>query len=74
MLQQQGVKFDNVCLDTHEEFLSLKDAGDLLFGQLPLLRIDGLKLTQSQVPILCYPATFGVPDAEAGKGYFPTDA
>ena len=32
-----------------QEFLNLRKEGKLLFGQLPLLEIDGLRLVQSQV-------------------------
>jgi len=40
--------FQNVCLSTYEEFDALRKSGDLLFGQLPLLAIDGIKIVQSQ--------------------------
>jgi len=43
-----GVSFKNVCLDEPEQFQKMRDDGLLLFGQLPLLEIDGLKLVQSQ--------------------------
>jgi len=43
-----GVSFKNVCLDEPEQFEKMKGDGLLLFGQLPLLEIDGLKLVQSQ--------------------------
>ena len=43
-----GIPFVNRALATHEEFVALRDSGELLFGQLPLLEIDGLKLVQSQ--------------------------
>ena len=36
-----------MALRTQQEFRELQK-GDLLFGQLPLLEIDGLKLVQSQ--------------------------
>ena len=31
-----------------QEFLALRQEGKLMFGQLPLLEIDGLRLVQSQ--------------------------
>ena len=34
----------NVGLDTHEQFLTLRKEGKLLFNQLPLLEIDGMRL------------------------------
>ena len=40
--------FENICLSTYDEFDSLLSSGELLFGQLPLLSIDGMKLVQSQ--------------------------
>eukprot|EP00854_Cymbomonas_tetramitiformis_P016855 gene16855-20024_t len=48
MLAATGVPFENKCLDTAHDFQKLKDDGLLLFEQVPLLEIDGLKLTQSQ--------------------------
>jgi len=48
VLAAAGIEFQNVCLDTPEDLKALRDQGDLLFGQLPLLRIDGLRLVQSQ--------------------------
>lgn len=43
-----GIPFEQVALQSHEEFLQMRSDGKLLFGQLPLLEIDGLKLVQSQ--------------------------
>eukprot|EP00438_Fugacium_kawagutii_P016644 Skav205664 [mRNA] locus=scaffold458:372873:381511:+ [translate_table: standard] len=48
MLAATGVTFEQVALQTHEEFLKLRSDEKLLFGQLPLLEIDGLRLVQSQ--------------------------
>lgn len=48
VLAAANIDFKNVCLDTAADMKALRDNGDLLFGQLPLLRIDGLKLVQSQ--------------------------
>ena len=43
----------NVGLDTHEQFLSLRNEGKLLFNQLPLLEIDGMRLVCSNETIKC---------------------
>jgi len=48
MLAATGVPFKNISLDTPEQFAKMKADGLLLFGQLPLLEIDGYKLVQSQ--------------------------
>lgn len=43
-----GIEWEQVALSEHSQFLAMKDSNQLLFGQLPLLEIDGLKLVQSQ--------------------------
>jgi hypothetical protein len=48
MLAATGIEFENVCLETPEEFAKMKKDDMLLFGQLPLLEVDGLRLVQSQ--------------------------
>jgi len=48
VLAATGVEFEQVALTSHDQFSALRESGDLLFRQLPLLEIDGLKLTQSQ--------------------------
>lgn len=48
MLAAGDIEWNQVALKTHEEFLDLRKAGKLFFGQLPLLEIDGLRLVQSQ--------------------------
>eukprot|EP00613_Pedinella_sp_CCMP2098_P018910 CAMPEP_0171760510 /NCGR_PEP_ID=MMETSP0991-20121206/47512_1 /TAXON_ID=483369 /ORGANISM="non described non described, Strain CCMP2098" /LENGTH=235 /DNA_ID=CAMNT_0012363613 /DNA_START=14 /DNA_END=721 /DNA_ORIENTATION=+ len=55
-----GVPFENVCLSTHKEFTDLRDEGKLLFGQLPLLEIDGLQLVQSQAMVRYVAAKAGL--------------
>nr|ABO26598.1 putative alpha class glutathione-s-transferase [Haliotis discus discus] len=40
------IKFTEHFVQSREEFLQMKADGKLLFGQLPLLEIDGLKLIQ----------------------------
>jgi glutathione S-transferase len=44
-LSAAGIPFTENFLRTREQFLALKP--ELMFGQVPLLRIDGLKLVQS---------------------------
>jgi len=44
-LSAAGIPFTEVFLETREQFLALKP--ELQFGQVPLLRIDGLKLVQT---------------------------
>eukprot|EP00928_Gymnodinium_smaydae_P031754 TRINITY_DN23207_c0_g1_i1.p1 TRINITY_DN23207_c0_g1~~TRINITY_DN23207_c0_g1_i1.p1 ORF type:complete len:225 (+),score=47.13 TRINITY_DN23207_c0_g1_i1:49-723(+) len=46
-----GIEWEQVALSQHAQFAALRDGGSLLFGQLPLLEIDGLKLTQSQAMV-----------------------
>ena len=48
MLACVDQKFVNVGLDTNDQMQAARRSGDLLFHQLPLLEIDGLKLTQSK--------------------------
>jgi len=40
-----GIQYNETDMATREDYLALQN--ELLFGQLPLLRIDGLKLVQS---------------------------
>ncbi|XP_038044112.1 glutathione S-transferase A4-like [Patiria miniata] len=46
-LAAAGVEFDDVFLTEPEQLEKLREDGDLLFMQVPLLEIDGLKLVQS---------------------------
>ena len=50
VLAATGVEWEQVGLDTRQQFLDLRDKPNspLLFGQMPLLEIDGLELVQSQ--------------------------
>eukprot|EP00949_MAST-11_sp_MAST-11-sp1_P003106 g3106.t1 len=52
MLAAGNVSFEQRALEEHEEFLQLREGGQLLFGQLPLLEIDGLKLVNSIAMVL----------------------
>ena len=47
MLSATGIEFEQVNLDAHAEFEQLRSSGILLFGQLPLLEIDGLNLVHA---------------------------
>ena len=45
------IEWDQVALSQHSQFTAMRDGGELLFGQLPLLEIDGLRLVQSQAMV-----------------------
>lgn len=47
MLWEAGVKYQEQYIDTREKLEALRQNNYLLFQQLPLLEIDGLKLVQS---------------------------
>jgi len=47
MLWEAGVHYEERYVDTREKLEALRANNDLLFQQLPLLEIDGLKLVQS---------------------------
>jgi len=53
VLAATGVQWEQVGLDTRQQFLDMRDkeGSKLLFGQLPLLEIDGLDIVQSQAMI-----------------------
>ena len=51
MLAVTETDFNQVGLTDCKEFEALKSSGKLLFGQLPLLEIDGQKLTQSSAMV-----------------------
>ncbi|XP_036622239.1 glutathione S-transferase alpha-4-like [Trichosurus vulpecula] len=53
LLAAAGVEFEEVILETREQYLKLVEDGSLLFQQVPLVEIDGMKLTQSRA-ILSY--------------------
>ncbi|KAM9804187.1 glutathione S-transferase A4-like [Neosynchiropus ocellatus] len=48
LLATAGVEFEEVFLTTREQYLKLLSDGALLFQQLPLVEIDGMKLIQSK--------------------------
>ncbi|XP_035685853.1 glutathione S-transferase alpha-4-like [Branchiostoma floridae] len=47
MLGAAGFEFDEVFLETKEQMEELRARGDLLFLQVPLLEIDGMKMVQT---------------------------
>ncbi|XP_074166754.1 glutathione S-transferase A4-like isoform X2 [Sminthopsis crassicaudata] len=53
LLAAAGVEFEEVILETREQYLKLQEDGYLLFHQVPLVEIDGMKLTQTRA-ILSY--------------------
>uniref|UniRef100_A0A669R3U4 glutathione transferase n=1 Tax=Phasianus colchicus TaxID=9054 RepID=A0A669R3U4_PHACC len=53
LLAAAGVEFEEVFLQTREQLLKLGQDGSLLFHQLPLVEIDGMKLVQCRA-ILSY--------------------
>ncbi|XP_029140220.1 glutathione S-transferase 3-like [Protobothrops mucrosquamatus] len=48
LLAAAGVEFEEVFLETREQYLKLRDGGCLLFDQVPLVEMDGLKLVQTK--------------------------
>ncbi|XP_072533704.1 glutathione S-transferase 3-like [Salminus brasiliensis] len=48
LLAVAGVEFEEVIFSTKEEFQKLVKSGDLLFQQVPLVEMDGMKLVQSK--------------------------
>lgn len=53
LLATAGVEFEEEFLETREQYEKLQKDGRLLFGQVPLVEIDGMVLTQSRA-ILSY--------------------
>ncbi|CAI9168521.1 unnamed protein product [Rangifer tarandus platyrhynchus] len=56
LLAAAGVEFEEEFLETREQYEKLQKDGRLLFGQVPLVEIDGMELTQTRA-ILSYLAT-----------------
>uniref|UniRef100_A0A8C6X9I9 glutathione transferase n=1 Tax=Naja naja TaxID=35670 RepID=A0A8C6X9I9_NAJNA len=48
LLAASGVEFEEVFLETREQYLKLIKDGYLLFDQVPLVEMDGLKLVQTK--------------------------
>ncbi|NP_001270005.1 glutathione S-transferase A3 [Equus caballus] len=55
LLAAAGVEFEETFIDTPEDFEKLKNDGSLMFQQVPMVEIDGMKLVQSRA-ILNYVA------------------
>ncbi|XP_062043523.1 glutathione S-transferase A4-like [Lepus europaeus] len=53
LLAAAGVEFEEEFLETREDYEKLQKDGCLLFGQVPLVEIDGMMLTQTRA-ILSY--------------------
>ncbi|KAL8172772.1 UNVERIFIED_CONTAM: hypothetical protein K2H54_017614 [Gekko kuhli] len=53
LLAAAGVEFEEVFLETKEDFEKLRSDGDLLFQQVPMVEIDGMKIVQTRA-ILSY--------------------
>lgn len=48
LLTAAEVEFDEVHLTTREQYLKLMGDGDLMFQQVPMVEIDGMKLVQTR--------------------------
>lgn len=48
LLTVAGVEFEEKFFSTKEEFQKLVDSGDLLFHQVPLIEMDGMKMVQTK--------------------------
>ncbi|XP_006182443.2 glutathione S-transferase A4 [Camelus ferus] len=53
LLAAAGVEFEEEFLETREQYEKLQKDGHLLFGQVPLVEIDGMVLTQTRA-VLSY--------------------
>nr|XP_009675333.1 PREDICTED: glutathione S-transferase-like [Struthio camelus australis] len=48
LLAAAGVEFDECFLETRDDLLKLQESGALLFQQVPMVEIDGMKLVQTR--------------------------
>ncbi|XP_061645086.1 glutathione S-transferase, alpha tandem duplicate 1 [Phyllopteryx taeniolatus] len=48
LLSVAGVEFDEFHLTTREQYLKMLNDGDLMFQQVPMVEIDGMKLIQTK--------------------------
>ncbi|XP_058410134.1 glutathione S-transferase A4-like isoform X3 [Diceros bicornis minor] len=64
LLAAAGVEFEEEFLETRERYEKLQKDGHLLFGQVPLVEIDGMMLTQTTA-ILSYLAAKEGPEGES---------
>ncbi|XP_058033253.1 glutathione S-transferase-like isoform X1 [Ahaetulla prasina] len=53
LLAAAGVEFEEQFLETNEDLEKLRSDGSLLFQQVPMVEIDGMKMVQTRA-ILCY--------------------
>ena len=55
----QDLKFEDYRFKDREEFMAMKTSGELPFGQVPALLVDGNMLIQSAAILRCLRALFG---------------
>jgi glutathione S-transferase len=67
MLAATGTRFVNTCLAKKADFARLNADGALLFGQVPLLQIDGLNIVQSQAIVRYLAHKHGLCGASAAE-------
>ncbi|XP_074847276.1 glutathione S-transferase-like isoform X1 [Carettochelys insculpta] len=48
LLAAAGVEFEEQFCETREDLLKLREDGDLLFQQVPMVKIDGMKMVQTR--------------------------
>ncbi|XP_021245521.1 glutathione S-transferase [Numida meleagris] len=53
LLAAAGVEFEEQFIETKEDLEKLRNDGSLLFQQVPMVEIDGMKMVQTRA-ILCY--------------------
>ncbi|XP_019617294.1 PREDICTED: glutathione S-transferase A4-like [Branchiostoma belcheri] len=76
MLGAAGIEFDEAFLETKEQMEELRARGDLLFNQVPLLEIDGMKLVQTGAMIRYIArkgSLYGADDKESARIDMLTD-
>ncbi|NWI10052.1 GSTA1 transferase, partial [Crypturellus soui] len=48
LLAAAGVEFEEVFLETRDDLLRLQKSGDLMFQQVPMVEIDGMKMVETR--------------------------